>query len=595
MEDKSVVANGGGEEDVFGFQSAVDDLKEKKGKEKAAPTANPAKEKAEAHKTRIEEEKEDVRETSDRKQSRKAQAKEPASEVEDTSKPKKTAVNGRKRLEEQLEQLNQADQPKQQQERGDEVEEEDAKTEPARSRLPGRKRLNIEQRKEDEEEEEYEPPPTAPEKDEVKEVTPPPPPADKKRASRDAAKAQKSAPPTKPAKPVGEQQPQPIAAKKGRTRAKQSVTPSSTSEGEEKESNEEDSATKAAGSTSTRPSSAGRKSARAQRKEQLKAKDAVSPVKPRPSRRTTTPVDDEADSVPDSNRPIRSTRKRSAPHSNDTSAVDSDESSSSSAKRTRVSTTAVGAPAATAAADNKYRFAIASKGSMSAEKAASLREMIEQLGAECIDDGDDYSLCSAVVIKDSTQLKRTEKVLAAIVAGLPIVPRSYIEASSEKGDFLQPSSYRFKKDDMDDTGRVLMRAAARWKHKQPFKGWAVYIADSTRARMLTNILGMGGGTMESDVSECNHCLVSTAEAGCEAVMKRMWNAGVPVYRSELVVEYICYSDPKEWAEWDMDEFKLTKDNWKSAWSNPWKDSSHSSQSTHGTEGVETEGKRKRRS
>ena len=635
---------GGGKDDVFGFQGADDGgkdeqkkkKKEEKGSGKAAVAAN-VKEKAEVQRKRIQEEEEEAYERS-QEQLRKSATKETgevivrAKEAEPSKAGRVAAVNGerdaKKQLEHELEQLEEdgAEVEEEQQERsgerrqngrahkdGDEV---DAKTEATSSRLPGRKRLNTAQRKEEDEEEEeeaeYVPPPTQKAAEEEKKAEQPPP-SERKRSSKTAAKVPKAAPPAKPELPVEEEQKaQPAPTGKGRTRAKRSVTPPSTSTSgdEEKEEREEVEEKKPASSANGRPSSAGKKSARAQRKEQLKAKDAVSPVKAaRPSRRpaAAAPLDDEADSVPDSGRPVRSTRKRSAPPqpADDVIAVDSDESSSNSsnatatAKRARLSEAA--ADGATAAeTDFKYRFAIASKGSMSAEKAASLREMIEALGAECIDDGDDYSLCSAVVIKDSTQLKRTEKVLAAIVAGLPIVPRSYIEASSAKGEFLLPlpSSYRFKKDDLDDTGRVLMRAAARWKKKRPFKGWAVSIHDTKRHRMLTTIIGMGEGRMEDeDVSECTHCLVDVKEGGVEGVMKRMWNAGVPVYRSELVVEYICYSEQKEWPDWDMDAFKLTKDNWKTAWTNPWKlaDSVAGSQSTHGTEGVEVEGKKKRRS
>ena len=137
---------------------------------------------------------------------------------------------------------------------------------------------------------------------------------------------------------------------------------------------------------------------------------------------------------------------------------------SSTAKRVKAdgATTAAAAAAAVSDDSNKYRFAITSRASqvfvVVPTSAASLREMIEQLGAECIDEADDYSLCSAVVVKDNTQLKRTEKVLAAIVAGsahtAPIVHRGQQQARPLP---VAVRSYRLKlpSDAVDDTGRAV--------------------------------------------------------------------------------------------------------------------------------------------
>ena len=576
VEDRGTTQQPVDENDPFGFQGSEEGkedktkkTKEGTGKEKATAAAA-VKEKSEVHRKRIHE-----------------AAAAAAEAVEQQEEEEEEEVSERQERSEQRKET------KEGQAAASEVHRS-VETEVTRSRLPGRKRLNTQKQKEEEEEEEeeaeYVPPATeAAEQEEAEQTATEPSTSGRKRSSRDTAKTQKAAS-VKQKKAAEERKP--VSSRKGRTSPEQNVSPSPEPREERKVEQEEKTSPS---SSDSRPSSGSRKSARAQRKEQLKAQDAVSPVKARASRRAAAQQHDDTTPASSSNHPIRSTRKRSAPSTDDsTSGHSSDSSSTSASKRLKASTTTAAAAVAAAGDEsNKYRFAIATK-VMSVDKAHSLRQMIEQLGAECIGEADDYSLCSAVVIKDNSQLKRTEKVLAAVVAGLPILPRSYIEDSSKHGAFLSLYSYRLKmKDAVDDTGETLMRAATRWERKRPFKGWRVWIADGKQQRMLTNVLSMGEGQTETrDVTACTHCLVSVEEAGVEAVMRRMWNAGVPVYRSAMVVEYICYGDRKEW---DMDDFKLSKDSWKTAWSNPWKGEVAGSQSTHGTEGVETDGRRKRRS
>ena len=591
--------------DPFGFQGA-DDVKEdrrndEKAKDKPAVTAS-VKDKAETSmkkRQQVDEEKSDE----EAKQSRnghttKADGVQALSDSKKASAVPQVAINGKrggmKQLEDELEHLDEAVGDKQEEREatrhnesgGAERDDTSSKSKGVHSRLPGRKRLNTERRDADDEEAEYVPPAAEASEAEATEAAHQPPASDKKQPSR-ATKAQKAVP-AEQDKGAEKEAPQSTSTRKGRARSKRSG--SSASETSDEQAEAKDGKMQPSESKrNTHPPSSDRKSARAQRKEQLKAQDVASPVKARPGLRTA-PQRDSDSNAHDSNQPARTTRKRSAAQADDAISVDSGDSTHSAAKRAK-------ATATTAVAEdesNKYRFAISSYRSWSADKAATLREMIEQLGAEYIDEADDYSLCSAVVVKDRTQLKRTEKVLAAIVAGLPILPRSYIEDSSQRGKFLSLAGYRLTlKDAVDETGKVLMKAAERWQKRRPFDGRVMWIADSKQEKMLTNILGMGGGTTESrDLSECTDCLVDADEPGVEAVLKRMWNAGVPVYRSAMVVEYICYGDQREW---NMDDFKLTKDNWQApGWSNPWKGETTGSQSTHGTESGETDGRKRRR-
>ena len=594
------------EDDPFGFQGADEVMEDKRTEEKRKEKTSAAagvKEKADVQRKRIQEdvddEKSSKQKSSNGQTAQTSEVKQAATETETKSKTR-AIINGERgaqqQVEEQLEQLEEATEQKEQKEAQtahngvgeSENDERRAPTAVGRSQLPGRKRLNRVQREEAEEEEEaeYAPAPSEVTEEVGKEATT----SSRKRPSRQGAKAV-----PKQDKLAEELPQQPTTSRKGRaSRTKRSVTPQSESANEEGEGEgraEEVEEKSPTSSTDSRLSTSGRKSARAQRKEQLKAQEAASPVKSRSSRRAAPQHDSETAVKPDANQLIRTTRKRHAAQADDMTSIDSGDSSSSTAKRVKASSP----PAATADDDdsNKYRFAISSSRSWSVDKAASLREMIEQLGAVYIDEADDYSLCSAVVVKDETQLKRTEKVLAAIVAGLPILPRSYIEDSSQRGNFLSLSGYRLKfKDAVDDTGKTLMKAAERWQKRRPFDGWVMWIADSRQERMLTNVLTMGGGKTEKrDIAECTDCLVDVEEHGVEAVMRRMWNAGVAVYRSAMVVEFICHSDQRQW---NMEEFKVTKDNWDSPWINPWKDAV-GSQPTHAVEGGETDGRRKRRS
>ena len=494
---------------------------------------------------------------------------------------RKRAARTHKQVEEELARLTPTGGKQQEEKEGAGGEEASA----PRSRMPGRKRLGTVQRaaEEEEEEAEYVPPASGGTAEEVKEET------SRKRGVKDEVKE-----PAVVEEVVEERKQEPTSSRKGRAKRKPSPASSPESKEEAKDGEGKEAERSFTSTTDSSPSSSsGRKSARAQRKEQLKAQDAASPAKPRSTRHAAAQPIGTAAAPHSEAQPVRASRKRGAAAPDGSTSSDS---ASSSVKRVKAK-----ASRATVSGEDdtfKYRFAIA-RASTKSSSADSLRDMIERLGAECIDEAEDYSLCSAVVVKDHTALKRTEKVLAAIVAGLPILPRSYIEDSSARGQFLSLSGYRLKlKDAVDDVGKLLMRAAERWQRKKrPFNDWCCWIADSRQEKMLTNVLTMGGGLTErEDVSECTDCLVDVEQEGVEAVLKRMWNAGVAVYRSALVVEYICRSDERDW---DIDEFRVTKDNWRAPWSNPWKidkpeAAGAGSQSTHGTEGAETEGRRKRR-
>ena len=215
------------------------------------------------------------------------------------------------------------------------------------------------------------------------------------------------------------------------------------------------------------------------------------------------------------------------------------------------------------------------------------------------DTASDYSLCSAVITAELS-VRRTEKVLIALVAGLPILPREYIEQSFARHAFLSPSTWRIKRGQEGvegDLADVLLRAGDRWRVKRPFKGWRVAIKDTSRARMLLNVLRMGEGEdVGADDDEVTMALVGDGEASkgdTLAWLKRLWAQGVSVYRSDFLLDYVCYSERRDW---DAGEYQVTKDTWQQPFVNPMKeraDTNGGSSQATSTTGADTEGEGKR--
>ena len=304
-----------------------------------------------------------------------------------------------------------------------------------------------------------------------------------------------------------------------------------------------------------------RASARAQRKQALKAQVADSPVLRRPLKRKAAPA---ASSISSDSAASASASKRAKSARGAAASASSSPSSSSSSSGS-----------SDADAPWVYQFALSS---FKAHHTPKYRGMIEALGGLVIPDtSSDYSLCSAVITAELS-LRRTEKVLIAIVAGLPLLPRDYIERSHEHGAFLSISGWRLKRGQPELLGEladVLLRAGERWSRKRPFRGWKAAVWDEARSRMLGNVLRMGEGEVaDADADGLTHALVgdwdvqdAPRKAEAHAWLKAMWTRGVTVYRSDFLLDFVCYSDRRDWAP---EAYAVAKDSWTRRFVNPTK-------------------------
>ena len=220
------------------------------------------------------------------------------------------------------------------------------------------------------------------------------------------------------------------------------------------------------------------RSARAQRKQALrereKEREEETPLKPK-------------------QRPAA--KRKAAADSDDEEDTGDDESGRSAGKKLKSD---ADGSASSSSMQNLFCFALSGfgRGERGVDKYSAMIRSLQ--GAVLPDVCVDYSLCSALITYGEQPLKRTEKTLVAVVAGLPIVSRRYVEDSARHGYWQSVGRYRLKSGapgvEAGSMGDALLRAGERWRVRRPFRDWSVHLhlTDPNVDRMLRNVLSMGG-------------------------------------------------------------------------------------------------------